>query len=92
MGAIAIIIFGIATAMNLGVIKMKLEHDRNADAALDFILLVLLTWIFGGTITGLAVATIASSFISLYLYVSPPDKLINKYTKRGSKRRKRRRV
>jgi hypothetical protein len=93
MGALAIILFGMATAMNIGVIKWKLEKDRNADALLDAILLVALAWIFGGSITGLAVATISSSFISLYLLVSPPDTLIAKYSKKTTKRgRKRRRA
>ena len=77
-----------ATAMNLAVLKFKLERGRNTDAALDATILVLLAWIFGGSITGLAVATIASAFISLYLLVSSPDKLIAKFSSK-SKRKKR---
>jgi len=85
MGALAIILFGMATAMNIAVIKWKLEKDRNSDALLDGIMLVTLTWIFGGSISGLAVATIASSFVSLYLLISPPDELIAKYTTKSKK-------
>lgn len=70
---------GVATAMNLGFIKLKLEQDRNADAAVDAAVLVILAYVFGGSITGLSVATIASGLISLYLYISPPDKLIEKF-------------
>jgi len=91
MGALAIILFGMATAMNIAVIKWKLEKDRNSDALLDGIMLVTLTWIFGGSISGLAVATIASSFVSLYLLISPPDELISKYTTKSKKSSKRRR-
>lgn len=67
---------GFATAANLGIIKMKLEKRRNLDAAVDGTILVLLGWLFSGTVSGLAVATVASMFISFYLYLSPPDKLV----------------
>ncbi len=76
MDLVTILIMGIATAMNLGIIKAKLEKSRNADAIVDGTILLLLGWVFSGTISGLAVATVASMFISLYLLVSPPDKLI----------------
>ncbi len=80
MDFITVMILGMATAINLGVIKMKLEKSRNADAIVDGAILVLLGWVFSGTITGLAVATVASMFISIYLFVSPPDKLIEMWS------------
>ena len=80
MDMITILVLGLATAVNLGVIKFKLEQDRNADALVDFIVLLTLGFIFSGTITGLAIATVASAFISFNLYLSPPDKLIEKYS------------
>ena len=70
--ASVILVMGFFTALNLMAIKWKLEHDRGADAGLDFTVLVVLAWLFGGTISGLAIATIASAIISLYLLVSPP--------------------
>jgi len=80
MDIVTLLILGLATATNLGVIKMKLENNRNADAILDATVLVVLGWVFSGTITGLAVATIASAFISAYLWLSPPNKLIEMYS------------
>jgi len=53
-------------------VKWKLENDRYADASLDAGVLVLLGWLFSGTISGLAIATIASAIMSLALLFSPP--------------------
>jgi hypothetical protein len=95
MGAMAIVVFGMFLAGNIAVLKWKLERERYADAALDATILVSLAWIFGGSITGLAIATIASTVISAYLFISPPDKLLekmNQKNKKGKKRKHRRRV
>ena len=67
-----IFIMGIATFINIFSIKWKLENDRAADAALDATVLVGLGWVFGSTISGLAIATIASAIMSAYLLISPP--------------------
>ena len=80
MDFITLMVMGLALATNLAVIKFKLEQDRNADATVDAIVLVVLGIVFSGTITGLSIATVASAFISFYLYLSPPDKLIEKYS------------
>ncbi len=80
MDLITIMIMGIATAANLAIIKIKLEKSRNADALVDGTILVALGFIFSGTISGLAVATVASMFISGYLYISPPDLLIEMWS------------
>ena len=88
LGPIGIILFGIATAMNIAVIKMKIEKERYPDAILDATLLVVLAWIFGGSVTGLAVATVASAFISLYLFISPPDILIQRLQNIDEKKKK----
>jgi len=66
------LIIGIATAFNFIVLKMKVEQKRYEDATLDFITLVILSFIFGGSYAGMVVATVASAIISVYLYVSPP--------------------
>lgn len=67
-----IILMGIALFFNIFSIKWKLENGRMADASLDAVVLVLLGWIFGGTLSGLAIATVASGIMSIYLLISPP--------------------
>ena len=67
-----IFLMGIATFINIFSIKWKLENDRMADAGLDAAVLIGLGWVFGGTISGLAIATIASACMSAYLLISPP--------------------
>jgi len=72
MDTTAIFVLGLATFFNLFSVKWKLENERFADAALDGAVLVGLGWIFGNTMTGLAIATVASAIFSVYLLVSPP--------------------
>ena len=78
MDASQILTIGTVTAINLIVIKVKYEHHRHSDATVDAILLVLLAMVFGRTIAGLQIATVSSLIISIYLYFSPPTKLVNK--------------
>lgn len=68
-----IIILGTATAFNLAIVKWKIEHDRGTDAFIDGSILIILAWVFGGTVSGLAIASVTSFIISLYLIVSPPN-------------------
>lgn len=69
---IAFLVIGIAVAFNFLVIKAKFEHNRYSDAALDLILLVIISFLFAGSFGGLVVATVASAIISVYLYFYPP--------------------
>ena len=57
---------------NLASIKWKLENQRTADAVLDGAVLILLGYVFGGSFSGLAIATVASAIMSVYLLISPP--------------------
>jgi len=66
------LIVGIATAMNVLIIKWKLEKKRYEDAILDGAILFGLAYVFGGSYGGLIVATISSAIISIYLIASPP--------------------
>lgn len=66
------LIIGFAVAANIIIIKMKFDRKRYEDGIFDTILLILITIIFGGSYAGLVVGTIASFFISLYLFSSPP--------------------
>lgn len=72
MGAVSLMLIGVATSINLIVIKFKLEKGRFADAFLDGAMLVILTLVFGGSYAGLTTAVVASSIISTYLWFSPP--------------------
>ena len=83
-----VMLFGLATAGNLAVLKWKVEHERFIDAGIDAAVLATLAWLFSGTITGLATATVASAFISVYLLVSPPDKLVEMFDEDAQKKKK----
>jgi len=67
-----IIVMGLFMGFNLMVIKYKLENNRVQDAMLDLTLLIVLGWLLSDTITGLAMGTVASTVISMYLLISPP--------------------
>ena len=68
-----IIVMGFFMAANLMVIKWKFENGREGDATLDLILLIILGWLLSDTISGLAMGTVASAVISMYLLISPPN-------------------
>ena len=67
-----ILAMGIVTFFNLVILKIKFEQGRTADLALDVISLVILSYLFGNTITGMLVAMIASFIMSVYLWFFPP--------------------
>jgi len=70
------LIMGISVFTNLWAVKMKLERKRYSDAMLDGAVFVILMMVFAGTVSGLSIATMASSIFSFYLYFSPPTRLI----------------
>ena len=67
-----IIAGAIATAFSFIVIKAKLERKRWYDAILDLFALIILGVIFAGTVSGMAIAMIASTIVSIYLWFFPP--------------------
>jgi len=67
-----LLVIGLVVAVNIIFIQMKFKRGRTEDGILDSILLVLITIIFGGSYAGLVVATIASMFISIWLFANPP--------------------
>jgi len=67
-----LIIIGIATAINLIILKWKFEQRRFGDMALDFLALAILSAFFGTTLGGMSVAMVSSLIISIYLLVYPP--------------------
>ena len=66
------LIMGIAAAFNLLIVYWKVSHNRVGDGVLDAIALVILSSIFGGTLGGMLVATVASAIVSLVLLINPP--------------------
>jgi len=75
-GVELIIAAGVATAFNVAIIKYKFDRGQSFNALLDSILLGLVMWIFHGSFSALAVGTIASAIISVYLIFSPLDEKI----------------
>lgn len=66
-----VIIIGIATAFNFIVLNIKFKKERYSDLFLDVLALISLNWMFGGTMSGMTVAMVASAIISVYLYFNP---------------------
>ena len=63
-----ILILSTVTFLNLIILHIKYKKGRYEDIAIDLGVLATLTYLSGGTITGLAVATTVSLMISIYLY------------------------
>jgi len=63
---------GLAAAFNFLIILKKIRMERYEDAMMDFGGLVILSYIFGGTLGGMMIATIASAVISFSLLMTPP--------------------
>jgi uncharacterized protein (DUF983 family) len=72
MDGVFIFMAGIAVAANFIWLKFKFDHQRYGDMALDVIIMVLLSFMFTGTASGLAIAMVGGFIISVYLYYSPP--------------------
>ena len=67
------LIMGIATAFNILIIFKKIEKKRHQDAFFDASLLIILTIVFGGSLGGMMVATVASAIISFYFLFNAPN-------------------
>ena len=67
-----IIYLAVAVAFDFLIIKWKLKHKRYSDAALDAFIFGMICILFHGTMSGMAVGTIAGVIVSLYLLVYPP--------------------
>ena len=66
------LLVGLAVFFNIAFIKWKFDKSRYADATLDLTLLVIVMLLFSGSYGALVVGTVATAFISLFLYFSPP--------------------
>ena len=67
-----ILILGIVLSFNLIIIYVKIQKGRTGDAILDATALTILAIVFGGSSQSLAIGTVASSIISVFLYFNPP--------------------
>lgn len=76
-----ILVFAVATAFNFLILKWKLEHKRYADFTFDLATMAIISFIFAGTMSGMAVGMMASFLISLYLLFFPPTFLQSKKQK-----------
>lgn len=68
-----ILVIGVFTALNFIFIKWKISKGRYSDATLDIGAFIALNWMFGGTMSGMSIAMVASAIFSVYLYYSPPS-------------------
>jgi len=75
------LIAGICTAGNILILKVKIERKRYSDALLDGLIFVALGFVFMGTVTGLQIAVIASSVVSLWLWFFPPKEFFGDFIK-----------
>lgn len=64
---IEILIVGIAIGFNFIILRYKYKKKRYNDLALDITVLLVLSYLFGGTILGMAAAMVGGMLVSLYL-------------------------
>ena len=91
MDQATMITMGASVATNIIFVKWKIEKERYSDALLDGIIFIGLVYLFSRTVSGLSIATLAASFVSFYLYFSPPKEFfkfnINSLEKRKNNKR-----
>ncbi len=66
-----ILLGGIAAAFNFVIILHKLRKGRIADSIVDIMTATMLSVMFVGTLTGMAIGMVASAIISIYLWFYP---------------------
>lgn len=71
MTAMGFLLIGVAVAFNFIVIIRKYRLGRYFDAFLDMTILAIICFLFSGTFSALTTGTIASMFVSFYLYFNP---------------------
>lgn len=73
LGAMALVLSGIAVSFNVLIVLYKYQHRGALDAGVDAVLLALVMWLFKGSTDLLIIGTIASAIISIYLLFKPID-------------------
>ena len=67
-----VLLLALTVAFNLIIILWKFNHKRYFDTLIDSSLLVAVAVVFSGSYAALAVGTIGSCIVSIYLLISPP--------------------
>ena len=71
MNGITFILLGLAVSFNFIVILRKWKLHRYFDASMDLTILAIICFLFCGTFSALVTGTIASMFVSIWLYFNP---------------------
>ena len=66
-----IVVFAIATFFNFWILSEKLKRSRYLDTFIDFMTMVILGYLFSGTMAGMAIAMLTGVLISIYLWFRP---------------------
>lgn len=66
------LMLGLVVAVNFIIVKLKLDRKRWEDAVFDIGTLLVIMMLFSGSFAGLIVGSVASLFISIYFFISPP--------------------
>lgn len=64
---VEILVVGIAIGFNFIILKYKYDKERYGDLFMDVTVMLVLSYLFGGTILGLAAAMVGGMLVSLYL-------------------------
>lgn len=67
-----LLLLTLATIINLFTIQWKLSRGRYKDIVIEIGIIVILSSLFGGTLTGMAIATSVSAAWSLYTIALNP--------------------
>lgn len=69
-----LLILVVATIINLFTIHWKISRKRGKDIVIEIFIIFILSYLFNGTITGMAIATSVSAVWSLYTIIFNPFK------------------
>ena len=67
-----LLLLTLATIINLFTIQWKLSRRRHKDVIIEISIIVILSSLFGGTLTGMAIATSVSAVWSTYTIIFNP--------------------
>lgn len=71
MNALGFLFLGLAVSFNFIIIIRKYRLRRYFDSFLDCSIFTIICFLFSGTFSALVLGTIASMFVSIYLYFNP---------------------
>lgn len=80
---VEIIVIGLAIAFNFIILYIKYQRKRYGDLFMDVSVLLMLAYLFGGTIMGMAAAMVGGMLVSIFLFFAhkPKDENTTTYTK-----------